>query len=90
MFFSDSCSHELSHVYYSKTILDSKIYLATQCSNSIISYIEEALLSSIFSYPESCKDEKRAYMGNEITENAKGDFHLVIKTVSYKPSDIGS
>lgn len=81
--FPDTCSHEISHVYYSKTIPDPTIYLATQCL-----VLEKNLFFSIYSYNESCKDGKKAYMGDKITKNAQGDFHLVIKTVAYEPLDI--
>ncbi|XP_044262198.1 pancreatic triacylglycerol lipase-like [Tribolium madens] len=59
-----SCNHQSSHFYYSETILEPKKYEATKCEDVVRFNLG------------LCDSNEKAYMGNEVSKNAKGIYYI--------------
>jgi hypothetical protein len=59
-----SCGHQASHYFFSRTILDPKLYKAVEC-------IDETNFES-----HLCDKHEIAYMGDGVSEEVQGTFYL--------------
>jgi hypothetical protein len=56
-----SCGHQASHYFFSRTILDPKLYKAVKCLDFDL---------------HLCYKHEMAYMGDGVSERARGTFYL--------------